>query len=240
MFFEWLKNLNTIDIIFWCAAIPFTIIFIIQMIITLIGLGGGDADAHIDGIDSHIDSVDNDVNIHDAHFDGTDHDVSSHDAHFDDHSNINDRDISDIDRSNIKNRVKFKFFTIRGIVAFFTLFGWAGILTKLAGGNDIVALITATGSGLIVMFLIALIFSFLTRLSESGNIDINNAINCTGKVYLTIPAEESGEGKVQIIIQDSVREYNAITIGETLPTGTKIKVIGIIKEKLLVEKLEEI
>lgn len=50
-------------------------------------------------------------------------------------------------------------------------------------------------------------------------------MNCTGEVYLTIPAAQNGEGKVQIRVQGAVREYDAMTPGEQLGNGTPIRVI---------------
>ena len=73
----------------------------------------------------------------------------------------------------------------------------------------------------------------------SGNIDVNTmAVGCTGRVYLTIPGERKGEGKVQITINESVREYQALTDGDTIKTDTPIKVVEVINEStLLVEEL---
>ena len=63
------------------------------------------------------------------------------------------------------------------------------------------------------------------------------AVGCQGKCYLTIPGERAGEGKVQITIQGAVREYNAVTDGDTIKTGTPSKVIEAIDANtLLVEE----
>ncbi len=59
-------------------------------------------------------------------------------------------------------------------------------------------------------------------------------MDCKGTVYLPIPAERSGEGKVQITIAGAVREFNALTEGEALKTGTPIKVTEVVNESTLV------
>ena len=76
-------------------------------------------------------------------------------------------------------------------------------------------------------------------MQQSGNIDVyKSAVGCTGTVYLTIPGERKGDGKVQITINNAVREYAALTDGETIKTGTPIKVIEVINQgTLLVEEL---
>ena len=79
-------------------------------------------------------------------------------------------------------------------------------------------------------------------MQQSGTIDVKKqAVGCTGRVYLTIPANREGEGKVQININNSVREYEAVTDGGKLPTGVQIKVVEVISEStLLVEEQESI
>lgn len=66
-----------------------------------------------------------------------------------------------------------------------------------------------------------------------------SAVGCHGTAYLTIPGGRKGEGKVQISINNSIREYNAVTGGDTIPTGTPVKVVEVVDSNtLLVSKLE--
>ena len=79
-------------------------------------------------------------------------------------------------------------------------------------------------------------------MQQAGNINVfTSAVGCEGKVYLTIPGERAGAGKVQITINNSVREYDALTDGDTLKTGTRIHVTEVIDaDTLLVEPLESL
>ena len=88
------------------------------------------------------------------------------------------------------------------------------------------------------MFIVAGLFYSMLKLTESGTIDLKNAIGLTGEAYIPIPENKSGVGKIQITIQDSLREIEAMTSGETISTGTFVKVIGIINNILIVEKLD--
>ena len=83
------------------------------------------------------------------------------------------------------------------------------------------------------------LFKWLAGMQQSGTIDIyKSAVGCNGSVYLTIPASRSGEGKVQISINGAVREYNAMTDGDSIKNGTTIKVVEVIdNHTLLVEEL---
>ena len=57
-------------------------------------------------------------------------------------------------------------------------------------------------------------------------------------VYLRIPAARSGQGKVQVSFGGSVQELDAVTDGEQLPSGAKVRVVQLIEGRLLlVEKI---
>ena len=43
-----------------------------------------------------------------------------------------------------------------------------------------------------------------------------------------IPAHNQGPGKVQFTLQDRLVEYDAVTSGEALPTGTKIFIVSVV------------
>jgi hypothetical protein len=189
---DWWNNIPTFEKIFWYFAIPFTVVFIIQTILTFIGMGDdvdigeGDGDL-LDGVDS-----------------------------------------------------SFPIFTVRNFIIFFTVFGWTGIAATNGGLSKGTTVVLAVLIGLIVMFIVAGIFYFMSRLVESGNIDLNNAVNCVGEVYLTIPEKRAGMGKIQIEFQGGVREINAVTDGKTLHTGEMVKVVKVLENHvLLVEKFNE-
>jgi len=78
----------------------------------------------------------------------------------------------------------------------------------------------------------------MSKLSQSGTLRINNAIGVIGEVYLPVGEKRSSIGKIQIKVQGSLRELEAITDSETvLKTSTIIKVVDVISaELLLVEK----
>ena len=94
----------------------------------------------------------------------------------------------------------------------------------------------------LLSFLVMLLFKWLSGMQEAGNINVfKSAVGCEGKVYLAIPGERSGSGKVQITINDAVREYEAVTDGPALATGTSVRVVEVISaDTMLVEPIESI
>ena len=78
----------------------------------------------------------------------------------------------------------------------------------------------------------------ILKLSEDNSFKIENTINKTADVYLTIPESKSGKGKVQISVNGSFHELDAMTLStEKIPSGAVIKVIAVENNILIVEKL---
>jgi hypothetical protein len=137
--------------------------------------------------------------------------------------------------------VGFQFFTFKNVIAFFTIFGWTGIICIGAGFSTTSTIIISTIAGFIMMVLTTLLFFWIAKMAESGTLKIKNAIGVVGEVYLPIGANRSKMGKVQIKVQGSLRELEAITDdNEDLKTTTIIKVIEVVSsELLLVERLSK-
>ncbi len=204
---EWWNALNLTQQIYLCAAIPFTIVLVIQTILTFIGLGGhGDAD----GADADTDA-DADIGITD-HIGGHTEDVNAAAA-------------------------GFHFFTVRGIVAFFCIFGWVGYLLGGSAMPLALAVLISVAAGLLAMLAIGLMFSAARRLQASGNIRYANAVGKAAQVYIPVPANREGRGKVMVLIQERLVEAEAITDEDVrLKTGETVQVVGNFGNTLIVKK----
>jgi len=203
---DWWNSLELITQIFYCIAIPSTLILLIQTIMMLVGMGDdGDFSADSDIGDAELgDAPDGDV------IDGV----------FGENTVSETPDFDGLDGLRI--------FTVRGIIAFLVVFGWVGIVMSGSGVPLWITLPVATIAGFFIMVLLAFLMRLVLKLRSSGNIDNRNAIGTAGKVYLTIPANRAGEGKVQILLQGSFVERNAVTDdAEALPTGSEVVVVGV-------------
>lgn len=133
-------------------------------------------------------------------------------------------------------------YTFRNFVNFILGFGWSAILLQEKIQSVPLLLIISTAVGVALVAIVMYLFKWLSSMQQSGNINVfKAAVGCIGSVYLTIPGERKGEGKVQISINNSVREYNAVTDGDTLRTGTQIRVVEVLSpDTMLVEPLESL
>ncbi len=133
-------------------------------------------------------------------------------------------------------------YTFRNFVNFILGFGWSAILLQDKITSIPLLLILSAVVGVALVAIVMYLFKWLSSMQQSGNINLYKAaVGCNGTVYIPIPGERQGEGKVQISINQSVREYNAVTDGEALKTGTQIKVVEVLSpDTVLVEPLESL
>lgn len=146
-------------------------------------------------------------------------------------------ELADGDTSNGIGLLSFRNF-----INFFLGFGWTAILLKGEMVSTPLLMTISILVGVALVAIVMLIFRWLSSMQQSGNIDVfQSAADCQGSVYLTIPGHRSGSGKVQITINGSVREYAAVTDGDTLSTGTRIRVVeAVTSNTLLVEEVSSI
>lgn len=128
----------------------------------------------------------------------------------------------------------FQFFTLKNLVGFFTIFSWIGLACIEMGMGVVATLITSFLCGLAMMFVMAGIFYFMSRLTDDGTLKLQNAIGRIGEVYLPVQAKRGAMGQVNVTIQGGMRTLQALTDDDMdLPVGTVIKVTEVINNQIL-------
>jgi hypothetical protein len=143
------------------------------------------------------------------------------------------------DASEISSSLSaLRIFTFQGIVAFFAISGWVGLLLLMVEVHPVISIIVAFVAGTTAMILLSLIFRAMMKLQSSGNIVLSKTIGLPAQVYLKVPAKGKGSGKVTVLIQERFREYDAITDAlEDIPSGVQVTITGIVSGSTLkVEK----
>jgi len=129
-----------------------------------------------------------------------------------------------------------KLFTLRGILTFFSIGGWVTFLCNQSLGI-VLSLVIGVISGLIAAFLLAYSFKQIMKLEMEGNLKYENAIGKLGEVYIRIPKNRTGKGKINMLLQERYVEMDAITSDEEdLKTGTRVIVTGVENESTVIVK----
>ena len=131
------------------------------------------------------------------------------------------------------------YFSVIGILSFLAVGSWGAILAYSFSDSHLVSIIAGLFSGFVEMFATIQFIRFLRNMQESGNLKISLAIGKIGEVYLTIPPMELGEGKVNVVINGSLRECQAVSLDKTsIPTGTKVRIVDLQGDDVLVVQSE--
>ena len=206
----WWESLTALEHLLLYIAVPATLLLVLQTVLLFVG-GGPDSPDDLDGLDGP-DSLDGD-------WDG----VPDLPPDLDGDGIPDDSPAADDPASG-----SLHLFTLRGLVAFLTLFGWGSLWLCQLGARPWLALALGAALGLAGMAGIAILTREAVRLQCDGTLDLRNAIGLAGTVYLTVPPARSGAGKVNVLVQDQLRELDAITdSAQALPTGADIVVAGL-------------
>ena len=202
-FYEWYNALPSTLQVYWVIALITSLIFLIQMVLTFIGIGDADTDVDFGG---------------DADLGG--------DAGFS-------------DGDTLDTGGAMQLFTIRNFINFLLGLGWSGVCLYSVIPNTIVLLLVSILVGVLFVYIFLIIYRQLRKLERNGAYHIDDCVGQTVDVYLTIPSNRSGMGKVQISFSGSVQELSALTDSDTpLRSGSKVRVTEVIDgTTVLVEKL---
>ncbi len=121
----------------------------------------------------------------------------------------------------------FVLFSLRGIMAMAAVGGWSGLLLYETGIPLALSCLLALVFGFLALVVIAWLMKISMKLQSSGNLDLGYAIGKVGTVYIPIPAEMKGSGKVNITLQDRLVELSAVTAADRkLTTGENVRVVA--------------
>ncbi|HEX3007833.1 MAG TPA: NfeD family protein [Bacteroidales bacterium] len=188
---EFFQTLDPLLRTLWFIALPVSLIFIVQVIMTFIGMDA------TDGIN--------------ADFSG---------------------DVSASDHGS------FQLLSFRNMINFLLSFSWSGITLYNSIGNTTVLIFVSFLIGAAFVALFFFVMQALHKMSEDNTFRLNNAVGKTASVYITIPADKKGTGKVQVSVNGTIHEIDAITEHEKIESGTMVRINEIINSNILVvEKL---
>jgi len=197
--------------LFLVCAVAGGTILLVQVALLLIGLGGealdvdmpddvGDVDLDVD-VDVDVD-LDADIDV-----DAADH-------------------VGDVGHAETLSM--FRVLSFRTVVAALTFFGLAGLAAQAAGARTLTALVVAVLAGATAMYAVFWIMQWMRKLQAEGTVRLRRAVGRPATVYVPIPANKSGTGKIQLSLQNRTMEYLAMTPGDRLSTGAKVVVTSVI------------
>ena len=149
-----------------------------------------------------------------------------------------DSDGFDLDTDTLDLGGGFSLLTIKNVIHFVLGFGWAGASLWNVIDNKVLLSIVALLSGIVMVAVFVCIFRMMMRLEKHGNYNPEDCVGSVADVYFPIPAGKSGKGKVQLSINNSVLEFDALTEGDRITSNAKVRVVELVdSHTVVVEKI---
>jgi hypothetical protein len=125
-------------------------------------------------------------------------------------------------------------FTIKNIVNFFVGFGWTGVSFRSYIESDLLLVLISLLVGVCFVIIFIIIFKQLMKLESNSAVGADACVGRTADVYLRIPANRSGKGKIQLSLNGAAREFDAVTDeSEPIPSGAVVTVKEIVGKSVL-------
>jgi Na+-transporting methylmalonyl-CoA/oxaloacetate decarboxylase gamma subunit len=132
----------------------------------------------------------------------------------------------------------FQIFSFRNLIHFLLGFSWTGISFYQLIHNKILLSFIGIVVGLLFVFLFFVIIKFLMKLAENNSFRIEKTIGKTAEVYLTIPPQKEGKGKIIVSVNGAVHELQAMTeANEKITTGAVVKITAVIDDIVIVNQI---
>ncbi len=119
-------------------------------------------------------------------------------------------------------------FTMKNFINFFIGFGWAGVCLRDSISSNTLLILVAVLVGVLFVAMFVLIYKQMRKFEKNGAYKIEDCLDKSATVYLRIPAGCQGKGKIQISLNGSVLEIDALTDEDEIASGQKVKVVEII------------
>jgi len=130
-------------------------------------------------------------------------------------------------------------FSIKPLTGFFLGLGWAGGIALDNGFGLFIATTAGLVCGGVLMGIIVAMFRLIQGMRSDGTVRIEDALNATGTVYITLPPSKGAGGQVVVSFRGRQETFSALNaVDRSIPSGERVKVIQIVDPRtVLVEPL---
>lgn len=148
-----------------------------------------------------------------------------------------DMDVDVAEGDTMDSGGALSLFSIRSLVNFAVGFGWAGVCLHSSISNPIMLGLAALLVGIAFGAMYPLFKKKLMQLESNGAFKLSDCVGKEADVYLRIPEAKTGRGKVQVSVNGSIHEFDAMTAGEACATGRRVRIVSVEGNVFTVEKL---
>jgi hypothetical protein len=122
--------------------------------------------------------------------------------------------------------------SVRALAAGLAFFGVGGLVVRELGLAAWLAVPVGLAAGTGAAAGVAVLMRSLLRLHSDGTVHVEGALGEPATVYLSIPGEHTGMGKVHLSLQGRTVEIPAVS-RQALPTGARVVVVDVLGPDLV-------
>jgi hypothetical protein len=115
----------------------------------------------------------------------------------------------------------------RALAAGLTFFGLGGLLGLQLGLGSIFSFPVGVLLGLAAQVGTGFALRAMSRFEEDRTLVLERAVGQSAVVYLAVPANGEGLGKVHVSVQERLVEVPAVTRHEAIPTGSPVLIVDV-------------
>ncbi len=128
-------------------------------------------------------------------------------------------------------------FTLKGLTAFFAIGGWTGMLMLSYDIHVGITVAVSVVAGLAAYFVVWGLIRLMLKLQEDGTLDYASAVGKEATVYVSIPANRGGRGKITLVLQGRYTELDAVTDeSERIPVDSAVEIVDKAGDAFVVRK----
>jgi membrane protein implicated in regulation of membrane protease activity len=132
----------------------------------------------------------------------------------------------------------FQLFSLRNLINFLLGFGWTGVAFYNAISSKMLLVVLAAIVGIIFVALFFFLIQQILKLTEDNTFAMSTLKGKTGEVYINIPPNKTGKGKILVSVKGSNHELDAMTVSDDMiASSTIVKVIEVENNILLVSRI---
>ena len=125
--------------------------------------------------------------------------------------------------------------SVLSITAFLMGCGWMGVISQvMLEWSSIASATLALPSGFVLMLVAASMMLVLRKAAHNVEYDPAEAVGHVGTVYMSIPAQGEGNGKVRVPVQGRTVIVDAVSAGPAIESFKDVKVVQARDEKTLI------
>lgn len=120
-------------------------------------------------------------------------------------------------------------FTVKSITAFLAVGGWAGLLTCAVASDKLqwISVFVAVIAGAAAMAVVVVAMRAMLKLQCNGAVQHERLVGKQATVYVSVPAQRSGRGKITLTAQGRFLELDAMTDdGDRIAVDETVEIIS--------------